>query len=384
MKRFKQILFIASALLGGSLFTACSDDNDTPVFPEKEEVTYDMSGFARGADVSWLTEMESSGYKFYTAEEKEQECMSLLRDLGMNAIRLRVWVNPENDTDDVRGWCNKGDVVLKAWRAHNLGYRIMIDFHYSDRWADPSQQAKPQAWADYSVEQLKQAIADHTKDVLSALKEKGIDVEWVQVGNEIRPGMLWDENVALSGAFYDIRECDVKGLNSTNERVKYPQNTQNLAEFVNTGYDAVKKIFPQSIVIVHIDNAWDDLTWWFKQFKEAGGKLDMIGLSHYPQTHSTKLWQEMNLLALKHISQLAKTFQVKVMITEIGVKQNDSASAQVLADFINKARDMESCAGVWYWEPECYEWNGYDMGAFDKNGNPTAIMNAFQSSTKRK
>jgi len=204
------------------------------------------------------------------------------------------------------------------------------------------------------------------------------------VGNEIRPGILWDENVALSGAFYDIRECDVKGLNSTNERVKYPQNTQNLAEFVNTGYDAVKKIFPQSIVIVHIDNAWDDLTWWFKQFKEAGGKLDMIGLSHYPQTHSTKLWQEMNLLALKHISQLAKTFQVKVMITEIGVKQNDSASAQVLADFINKARDMESCAGVWYWEPECYEWNGYDMGAFDKNGKPTAIMNAFQSSTKRK
>mgnify|MGYP001528602292 FL=1 len=65
----------------------------------------------------------------------------------------------------------------------------MIDFHYSDRWADPSQQAKPQAWADYSVEQLKQAIADHTKDVLSALKEKGIDVEWVQVGNETHQGM---------------------------------------------------------------------------------------------------------------------------------------------------------------------------------------------------
>ena len=257
-------------------------------------------------------------------------------------------------------------------------------FHYSDSWADPGQQFKPKAWIGKSVAELKTAIAAHTIDILQALKAEDISPRWVQVGNEIRPGMLWDENVALSGAFYDIRECDVKGLNSTNERVKYPQNTQNLAEFVNTGYDAVKKIFPQSIVIVHIDNAWDDLTWWFKQFKEAGGKLDMIGLSHYPQTHSTKLWQEMNLLALKHISQLAKTFQVKVMITEIGVKQNDSASAQVLADFINKARDMESCAGVWYWEPECYEWNGYDMGAFDKNGKPTAIMNAFQSSTKRK
>ena len=186
----RKYIMIASALLCGSIFTACDDDNDTPTFPEKTETTYDMSGFARGADVSWLSEMESSGYKFYTSDGKEQECMSLLRDLGINAIRLRVWVNPENDTEDVKGWCNKGDVLLKAWRAHNLGYRLMIDFHYSDRWADPVQQAKPKAWENYTVEELEQAIADHTKDVLGAIKEMGIDVEWVQVGNETHQGML--------------------------------------------------------------------------------------------------------------------------------------------------------------------------------------------------
>ena len=106
--------------------------------------------------------------------------------------------------------------MLKAWRAHNLGYRIMIDFHYSDRWADPSQQAKPQAWADYSVEQLKQAIADHTKDVLSALKEKGIDVEWVQVGNETHQGMLFPTG------------------QTTSEEVRF-----YFASFVTAGYDAV-------------------------------------------------------------------------------------------------------------------------------------------------
>lgn len=347
-----------------------TDNSDTPA-PSK-------TSFTQGADISWVSEMEKKGLKFYNHEGIETDCFQLMKELGINAIRLRVWVNPKDR------WNGKQDVVNKARRAKEQGLDVMVDFHYSDSWANPGQQFKPKAWIGKSVAELKTAIAAHTIDILQALKAEDISPRWVQVGNEIRPGMLWDENVALSGAFYDIRECDVKGLNSTNERVKYPQNTQNLAEFVNTGYDAVKKIFPQSIVIVHIDNAWDDLTWWFKQFKEAGGKLDMIGLSHYPQTHSTKLWQEMNLLALKHISQLAKTFQVKVMITEIGVKQNDSASAQVLADFINKARDMESCAGVWYWEPECYEWNGYDMGAFDKNGKPTAIMNAFQSSTKRK
>mgnify|MGYP002283746993 CR=1 FL=1 len=118
MKQFKNIL-MASALLCGAFFTACDDNDEMPVFPENQENVYDMSGFARGADVSWLSEMESSGYKFYTSDGKEQECMSLLRDLGINAIRLRVWVNPENNTEDVKGWCNKGDALLKQiGRAH--------------------------------------------------------------------------------------------------------------------------------------------------------------------------------------------------------------------------------------------------------------------------
>lgn len=90
------------------------------------------------------------------------------------------------------------------------------------------------------------------------------------------------------------------------------------------------------------------------------------------------------LVSIKTHQPTSKDFPSKSHDNRNRGKTNDSASAQVLADFINKARDMESCAGVWYWEPECYEWNGYDMGAFDKNGKPTAIMNAFQSSTKRK
>ena len=226
----RKYIMIASALLCGSIFTACDDDNDTPTFPEKTETTYDMSGFARGADVSWLSEMESSGYKVYTSDGKEQECMSLLRDLGINAIRLRVWVNPENDTEDVKGWCNKGDVLLKAWRAHNLGYRLMIDFHYSDRWADPVQQAKPKAWENYTVEELEQAIADHTKDVLGAIKEMGIDVEWVQVGNETHQGMLFPT-----------------GQTTSSDGIK------NFAKFINSGYNAVKEIYPNAKVIVHLD-----------------------------------------------------------------------------------------------------------------------------------
>src|SRR6185295_10631574 len=90
--------------------------------------------FVKGADVSWLTEMEATGKKFYNSAGTEKDCMQILKDLGMNSIRLRVWVNPAN------GWNNTADVVAKALRAKALGMKIMIDFHYSDSWADPGQQ----------------------------------------------------------------------------------------------------------------------------------------------------------------------------------------------------------------------------------------------------
>jgi Arabinogalactan endo-1,4-beta-galactosidase len=96
--------------------------------------------FAAGADVSWLTQMEAAGKKFYNAGGTQMECMALLKSLGMNTIRLRVWVNPSD------GWCNAQDLLVKAKRARDLGMRILIDFHYSDSWADPSKQTKPAAW----------------------------------------------------------------------------------------------------------------------------------------------------------------------------------------------------------------------------------------------
>lgn len=177
-----------------------------------------------------------------------------MKDLGMNAIRLRVWVNPEEHGN----WCDKGDFLAKAKRAAKLGMDLMVDFHYSDWWADPGQQFKPAAWKGKSLAELKQAIADHTKDVLVALKSAGVTPKWVQVGNEIRPGMLWDEDVALSGASYDIYEKDVKGLDSSVDKLKYPKNFANLAVFINTGYEAVKSVFPNAVVIVHLDNGYDN------------------------------------------------------------------------------------------------------------------------------
>lgn len=324
---------------------ACSND-DKPQFPEKPQ--YDMSGFAKGADVSWLTEMEKSGSKFYNADGKETECMTLLRDLGVNSIRLRVWVNPAN------GWCNKSDVVAKAWRAHQLGMRLMIDFHYSDSWADPSQQTKPAAWADYTMDELKVAVANHTKEVLNALKDKGITPEWVQVGNETGNGMLWDEG-------------------------KASDNMAQYAALNNVGYDAVKSVFSNAKVIVHLQegNKNDLFRWLFDGLKANGGKWDVIGMSLYPQADT---WQTMNTQCVANIQDMISRYGSEIMLCEVGMPWDDAESCKnFLSDLLAKTKDIDQCLGIFYWEPQAYSgWNAYTLGAFDNTGKPTVALDAFK------
>ena len=233
MRHFNFLAFLLGSAL---MLTACSGssnekDNNEGNDPG-EEVT---STFVKGADISWVTELESQKHRFYNAAGEERECTALMKELGLNAIRLRVWVNPKEHGY----WCNTTDLVTKAKRARDLSMDVMVDFHYSDWWADPGQQHKPASWKGLNLDNLKKAINDHTTDVLNALKTAGVTPKWVQVGNEIRPGMLWDEDQALSGASYDIRECDVKDSGSTSEAVKYRANWANLAAFINVGYDAV-------------------------------------------------------------------------------------------------------------------------------------------------
>ena len=345
---------LASALLFSITGTSCSnDDNATP----DKEKTYDMSGFAKGADVSWITEMEQNGKKFYNANDKATECMALLRDLGMNSIRLRVWVNPED------GWNGKNDVVAKAWRAQQLGMRLMIDFHYSDTWADPGKQGVPAAWKNYDFEQMKQAVANHTKEVLNALKERGVNVEWVQVGNETTDGMLWND------------EDGDAALKVTGRASK---NMANFAAYINAGYDAVKAVYPEAKVIVHLDkgNNLSQYTWMFDGLKAAGAKWDVIGMSLYPEDDN---WQTVTDDCLANISTLAARYNKKVMMCEIGMAWDSENAAAMMQKMVEGCKANASCLGIFYWEPECYgNWKEYNKGAFDANGKPTAAFDAFK------
>ncbi len=143
--------------------------------------------FVKGADVGFLAGQERRGVKFHDKNGNERECMELLKnDYQISAIRLRVWVNPRG------GSCGKEEVLAMALRAKNLGMDVMIDFHYSDSWADPGKQPIPKAWQGHSYEQMKKDLREHTIDVLSLLKENGVKPRWVQVGNETSNGLLWD------------------------------------------------------------------------------------------------------------------------------------------------------------------------------------------------
>jgi arabinogalactan endo-1,4-beta-galactosidase len=330
------------------LSLACSQKStpntvDPPIDTSKVE-------FAKGADISWVTEMEAAGVKFYDATGKAQECIALMKALGMNTIRLRVWVNPSPT------WNNTADVVAKALRAKSLGMRIMIDFHYSDFWADPGKQTKPTAWAGKDLAGLKTALAEHTTEVLTALKNNSIDPEWVQVGNETNDGMLWPEGKAST-------------------------NMNNFAQLLNAGYDAVKAVFPKAKVIAHISNGYNNtlFRWMFDGLKANGAKYDVIGMSLYP---SPSDWSNFNQQCLTNMNDMVTRYGKEVMIVEVGMSWDSPQECrQFLSDLISKLKSVpgNKGLGVLYWEPQAYNWKGYSLGAFDNAGKPTVALEAFKN-----
>jgi arabinogalactan endo-1,4-beta-galactosidase len=260
------------------------------------------------------------------------------------------------------------DVLVMAQRAKALGMEIMIDFHYSDWWADPEKQIIPEAWKDFDLEEMKAALAKHTAETLTLLKDNGINVKWVQVGNETRDGFLWPMGQLSKG------------------------NMANYAALTIAGYDAVKSVYPDAEVIVHLDNGFDNKTYneIFDGLKQYGAQWDIIGMSVYPYW-AIKYDHEPDAAstlrdAIDNIRKLNEKYGCKVMIVETGV---DSSKPAEGLEFMNSLFDAVindangACTGVFYWAPEAFQMkgpdgqlHGYALGAFE-DGHPTAILNSY-------
>lgn len=302
----------------------------------------------KGADVSWISEQEAAGHRFYDRGGTQRDLFALLHELGLNTIRLRLWVNPDN------GWNGKADVLVKAKRAKAAGFRLMLNFHYSDSWADPGKQTKPAAWANLGTDALNNALAAHTTEVLQMLKAEGIEPEWVQVGNETNNGMLWPEG-------------------------KASENMAAFARMVNSGHNAVKAVFPKAKVVVHLSNGWDRnlYQWLFDGLRQNGARWDVIGLSVYPTPSN---WATINAQVLANMQELSLRYGSELMIVEAGMPWDSSTESKAfLTDLLAKTATVKKGLGVLYWEPQTPPgWQGYTLGAFGTDGKPTAAMDAFK------
>ena len=354
---------LPALLLAFSLLAACElPDNDDDV----HFFDIETPAFAYGADVSWASEMNNDGYSFKRSDGSTADIYDVLKDAGINSIRLRVW------TDEDSG-CGMNGMRAEALRASRAGMAVMVDFHYSDFFADPGRQDFPAGWNDcYDLSSTTEKIRKYTETVLRHLQAAGITPAWIQIGNETRNGMLWP-----LGQIWSVEGSEAGGWDS-------------YASLYGAGYEAAKHVFPSAIVMPHLDNAYEDNAWWFRELKARGRKFDAIALSHYPQTAAGMTPEACNAAAVKNIKSLAENFGVPVYVSEVGVKiSTESASATLLKSFIDEVRIIPACKGVFYWEPEVYGgwkpavyeslgWNAYDMGAFLGDGRPSNIMNAFK------
>jgi arabinogalactan endo-1,4-beta-galactosidase len=265
------------------------------------------SPFYAGADVSFLPEYRSLGAKFFDGGKATNPLVSL-RDRGVKLLRLRVWVHPP------AGFCSIEHTLAMAKEAKSLGMQLLIDFHYSDDWADPQHQTPPAKWKAFDEAEMAQAVYQHTKLTVTKLVEQGTPPDMVQIGNEIRDGMIWPMGQISKSGFGPLSRLLRAGIRGAREA-------------------AGKRKLP--IMIHHDRGAQLRLCKpFYQELQRRGVDFDIIGVSYYPWWHGPlpKLAENLN--------GLAKTFAKPVMVVEtaypFSLKWNDDTG-----NFVGEDKQLE-------------------------------------------
>jgi arabinogalactan endo-1,4-beta-galactosidase len=307
--------------------------------PEQIIPVTKVIGRSIGADISFLPQMEARGMKFYENGE-EKDLIKILADHGFNYLRLRVFVNPENEKgySPVSGFCGLEYTKQMALRAKKYGMKLLLNFHYSDYWADPQQQNKPKAWQDLGFDLLKDSLKAYTKRVLVALRDQGTLPEMVQVGNEINHGMLWPDG--------------------------HISNPDNLAELLKAGIEGVREVDPSIVVMMHIALGGQnrEATFWLDNMIARGVDFDIIGLSYYPRWHGTLDDLKANL------NDLAVRYKKDLNVVEYSQYKKE------IHDIVFALPDNRG-EGTFIWEPI----NIF----FDKTGNPTEELKEYDEISRK-
>jgi arabinogalactan endo-1,4-beta-galactosidase/arylsulfatase A-like enzyme len=256
-KLLKSFSFICASLV------ACATAVGVAVVqPERD-------GFIIGADLSALSEVQRAN-AIYTVDGVERPVLEIFQDAGYEVVRLRLFL----EADGRWGAVNDLETTLAiATQVVAAGFGFMLDFHYSDTWADPGPQSKPKTWVDLSYEELVQKVYDYTYETLKVFEARELTPQYVQIGNEVTPGMLWPDG-RVSGEGYETDEQWAK-----------------FAELLQSGCQAVDAALPQNTPkkIVHIDRGGSPgvVKYFFEHLGQHRVDYDIIGLSHYPFYHNT-------------------------------------------------------------------------------------------------
>lgn len=322
--------------------------------------------YAVGADLSFLKQAEDGGTVFKDANEVKLG-LQIFKDHGYNWIRLRLFHTPTDLPN------NLDYTLALAKDAKRLGYKFLLDYHYSDTWADPSKQYTPKAWVGKSHADLVQAVREYTRDTITALRDGGAMPDMVQIGNEVTPGMLWPDG-------------------------RLPNNWDNFAELLKAGIAGVDEgrgNAPRPRIMIHIDKGGSRSATqaYFDKLNTYNVDYDVIGQSYYPWWHGSLLDLRENLIFM------ANTYQKDIILVEVAYCWRPAEyrtrigpfaeSPDGQREFLDEVNRMVMSApngrgiGIFWWEPAVILGSLRSRGMFDDSGNALPVINVFDPFTKK-
>ena len=299
-------------------------------------------GKVLGADISFLPQLEDRGMKF---DDKgiQKDAIQILKGHGFNYIRLRIFNEPAADSgySPKKGFCDLEHTKQMAKRIKAAGLKFLLDFHYSDTWADPGKQFKPSAWKGLSFPVLKDSMYAFTKKVIVELKAQGTAPDMVQIGNEINHGMIWPDG--------------------------HVSHLDSLAQLIKAGTDAVLQVDPSIIMLLHIalGGQNDESVFFLNNMLSRGVYFDVIGESYYPKWHGTLDDLRNNL------TDLATRYSKDIIVVEY---------SQLKKEVNDIAFDLpnDRGKGTMIWEPL----NTWEK-IFDENGNSNELILTYDEISKK-
>ena len=324
----------------------------------------DAQEYAIGADLSFLKMAEERGFAF-KENGTAKPGLEIFKDHGYNWIRLRLFHTPDRLPNNLEY------TVALAREAKQMGYKFLLNYHYSDTWADPAKQFIPKAWERHTHPELVIAVYEYTKETIKTFIDSGAIPDMVQVGNEIINGMLWPDG-------------------------KIPENWNNFAELVQAGIKGVYEGFgnnPLPEIMIHIDKGGDKLRTknFFDTLMSYGVEFDVIGQSYYPWWHGTLLDLRNNMYFM------AKEYKKPIILVEVAYcsvpteyKEKPSPFPETpdgQKEFLDEVNRIvlntpdNLGVGIFWWEPATMGGrSGRDF--FDQDGNVLPVITVFDKFTR--